>query len=182
MSTEHPSTPLGASPSAPLGASDHDPDLEYGPTPPGAKHEHTDIDPAVGYKFALWLTVSMVLSFAIVYGTFWFFERQHSEASAAAQTFPLAGQREGAEPVQREQPMPALQKQPFQDIHSLVQRETDRLNSYGWVDKDAGVARIPIDRAMDVVLQRGFPIRTDAADAQNVVIQDSSSGRTAVPR
>lgn len=174
MSTEHPSTPLGASETGP--------DLEYGPTPPGAKHEHTDIDAAVGYKFALWLAVSMVLSFAIVYGTFWFFERQHDEASAASQTFPLAGQREGAEPVQREQPMPALQKQPFQDIHSLVQREAARLNSYGWVDKEAGVARIPIDRAMDVVLERGLPVRTDAGDAVNVVTQDSSSGRTVVPR
>jgi len=34
-------------------ASDHD--LEYGPTPAGAKYEHTDIDTSVGYKFALWL-------------------------------------------------------------------------------------------------------------------------------
>ena len=62
MSTEHAhaSTPIGA----------HEPDLEYGPTPPGAKHEHTDIDPAIGYKFALWLTVAMVLSVGIVYGAF----------------------------------------------------------------------------------------------------------------
>ena len=31
----------------------HEHDLEYGPTPPGAKHEHTDIDVNVGYKFGV---------------------------------------------------------------------------------------------------------------------------------
>jgi hypothetical protein len=143
---------------------------EYGPTPPDAKYEHTDIDPAVGYKFALWLSVAMVLSFGIVYGAFWFFERQASSANQAAQQYPLA------KDFERPQPTPALQTQPFKDIATLRQGEADRLGSYGWVDKDGGVARIPIDRAMEVLLQRGLPIRPDApAGAKNA--QDSSSGR-----
>ena len=157
-------------------STDHTPDLEYAETPPGAKYEHTDIDPAVGYKFALWLSVSMVLSFFIVYGAFWFFERRQSTADAAAQKFPLAAD------YARPQPTPALQTQPFKDIHTLRQSETDRLNSYGWVDQGAGVTRIPIDRAMDVLLQRGLPVRPDGAAVVNVVTQDSSSGRTVVPR
>ena len=33
------------------------------------------------------------------------------------------------------------------------------LNSYGWVDPKAGVVRIPIDRAMDLLLQKGLPVR-----------------------
>jgi hypothetical protein len=32
-----------------------------------------------------------------------------------------------------------------------------RLNSYGWVDKEGGVARIPIERAMAVVAEQGLP-------------------------
>lgn len=162
----------------------HDADLEYGSTPPGAKYEHTDIDPAIGYKFALWLAVAMLLSLAIVYGAFWFFERQERAASATAQQFPLAAQQQpGAERVERPQPTPALQTQPFMDIYTLRQGESEKLSTYGWVDKDGGVARIPIDRAMEVVLQRGFPVRADSpADAKNVVTQDSSSGRTTVPR
>jgi hypothetical protein len=151
------------------------PDLEYGPTPPGAKYEHTDIDPAVGYKFALWLAVSMLLSFAIVYGTFVFFERGQAAADAAAQKFPLA-----VDDLPR--PTPALQTEPFRDVHTLRQGEAEKLNSYGWVDKEGGVARIPIDRAMDLVLQRGLPVRPDAANETRVVTQDSSSGRTTVRR
>lgn len=160
MSTEH--------------ASEHD--LEYGPTPPGAKYEHTDIDVAVGYKFALWLSVSMVISFAIVYGAFWFFEGQERRAGALAQKYPLAvGQ-------VKVPPTPNLQNQPFKDIYMLRQGEADKLGSYGWIDKDGGIARIPIDRAIDVMLEKGFPARAEGGNALNVVTQDSSSGRTVLPR
>jgi len=151
-------------------------DLEYGPNPPGAKHEHTDIDVSVGYKFALWLAVAMVISFGIVYGTFWFFEGQAHSADAVAQKYPLAvGQ-------QREPPLPNLQKQPFKDVYELRLGEAAKLTSYGWVDKEGGIARIPIDRAMEVMLERGFPARTEGGNALNVVTQDSSSGRTSAPR
>ena len=151
-------------------------DLEYGPNPPGAQYEHTDIDVAVGYKFALWLAVSMVISIFIVYGTFWFFNRQEQAANVAAQKYPLAVGQVKAPPA------PNLQTQPFRDIYSLRESEAQKLSSYGWVDKEGGVARIPIDRAMEVMLQRGFPARAEGGDALNTVTQDSSSGRTVVPR
>jgi hypothetical protein len=160
MSTEH--------------VSEHD--LEYGPTPAGAKYEHTDIDVRVGYQFALWLTVSMLISVGIVYGTFYFFEGREKTANSDAQKYPLAiGQLKSP-------PLPNLQKQPFKDIYELRLGENEKLAAYGWVDKDGGVTRIPIDRAMEVMLQRGFPARTDGGNALNVVTQDSSSGRTMVPR
>src|SRR5688572_13210078 len=151
-------------------------DLEYGPTPAGAQYEHTDIDPGIGYKFALWLAVAMVLSFGIVYGAFWFFERQERAASTATERFPLA------KDYTRPTPTPALQTQPFKDLYMLREEEAKRLQSYGWVDKDGGVARIPIERAMEIMMQRGFPTRPEPGDALNVVTQDSSSGRTVAPR
>ena len=168
MSTEH------VSPSTSLGTSEHD--LEYGPTPPGAKHEHTDIDVSVGYKFGLWLAVAMLISAGIVYGSFWFFEGQVRTADAVAQKYPLASQRA------TQAPQPNLQNQPFKDIYSLRQGENQKLSSYGWVDKEGGVTHIPIDRAMEVMLQKGFPVRAEGGNALNVVTQDSSSGRTVVPR
>jgi hypothetical protein len=152
-------------------------EFEYGPTPAGAKHEHTDIDPAVGYKFALWLTVSMFISFAIVYGVFWFFEGKAQSYDKEMQKYPLA-----AAVPHKEPPTPNLQKQPFKDIYMLRQGETEKLTSYGWVDKEGGIARIPIDHAMELMLQRGFPARAEGGNALNVVTQDSSSGRTMVPR
>lgn len=151
-------------------------DLEYGPTPPGAQHEHTDIDPSVGYKFAVWLAVAMLLSVAIVYGTFFFFEGQQQAADVVAQKYPLSVG------LPKQPPAPNLQNQPFKDIYNLRHSETEKLSTYGWVDKEGGIARIPIDRAMEVMLQRGFPARADSGNALNVVTQDSSSGRTIAPR
>lgn len=176
MSTEHEHPSTRMSPAAPdahsLGASD----LEYGPTPAGARHEHTDIDPAVGYKFAVWLTVAMLISAGIVYGTFWYFEGLRQAADAVAQKYPLAVGQATLPPA------PQLQNQPFKDLHKLRDSETERLTTYGWVDKEGGIARIPIDRAKEVMLQKGFPARADGGNALNVVTQDSSSGRTVVPR
>jgi hypothetical protein len=161
MSTEH--------------LSEHD--LEYGPTPPGAKYEHTDIDVSVGYQFALWLSVAMIVSVGIVYATFWFFEGREKSANELAQKYPLAAAAGPKTP-----PTPNLQTQPFRDVYELRAAENKKLIEYGWVDKDGGVTRIPIDRAMEVMLQRGFTSRPAGADAKNVVTQDSSSGRTMVPR
>jgi hypothetical protein len=31
------------------------------------------------------------------------------------------------------------------------------LTSYGWVDKSGGIARIPIDRAKDMIAEKGLP-------------------------
>ncbi len=36
------------------------------------------------------------------------------------------------------------------------------MHSYGWVDQPAGVVRIPIDRAMELLAQRGLPTRPQA--------------------
>jgi hypothetical protein len=42
----------------------------------------------------------------------------------------------------------------------IAQREQAevRLNSYGWVDKEADVVRIPIDRAMALIAENGLPV------------------------
>ncbi|HSE90681.1 MAG TPA: hypothetical protein VLJ79_31010 [Candidatus Binatia bacterium] len=37
--------------------------------------------------------------------------------------------------------------------------EDAMLNSYGWVDKDAGIVRIPVDRAMEILAKKGLPAR-----------------------
>jgi hypothetical protein len=147
-------------------------DLEYGPTPPGAQHEHTDIDPSIGYRFAVWLTVAMILSVGIVYGAFWIFEGQREARDAEVQQFPLAAG------VEKDPPAPRLQTQPFKDVYLLRQDETRRLETYGWVDKEGGIVRMPIERAMELVIERGLPARAGASSDVGRITMDSSAGRT----
>ena len=45
------------------------------------------------------------------------------------------------------------------DLADLREKEDETLNSYGWVDRNAGVVRIPIDEAIKLTLQRGLPAR-----------------------
>ena len=48
------------------------------------------------------------------------------------------------------------------EINDFRMQEEQTLNSYGWVDQQAGVVRIPIDRAMELLAQRGLPTRPQA--------------------
>ncbi len=51
-------------------------------------------------------------------------------------------------------PAPRLQTDPHGDLVRMRTEEADILSSYGWVDRDAGVVRIPIDRAMALLVER----------------------------
>lgn len=65
-------------------------------------------------------------------------------------------------------PAPQLEVNERTELNSERLREEDTLSTYGWVDQNAGVVHIPIDRAMDLLAQRGLPVRsamTEAASA-----------------
>jgi hypothetical protein len=51
-------------------------------------------------------------------------------------------------------PAPRLQSAPRKDLEQLRAEEDSVLSSYGWVDQAAGIARIPIDRAMALQAER----------------------------
>ena len=70
--------------------------------------------------------------------------------------FPLAAEQENRLP-----PEPRLQTNPRQDLRDLRSAEEAVLTGYGWVDKKAGIARIPIDEAMKLTVERGLPARQE---------------------
>jgi hypothetical protein len=150
----------------------HEHEVEYGPNPPGTTYEHSDIDPSIGYRFALWLAVAMVASAALVYGAFWYFRSNEVARDAQVQQFPLAAG------VVKDPPTPRLQTQPFKDLYLLRQDEATRLETYGWVDKEGGIVRMPIERAMELTVERGLPARAGASSDVGRIMMDSSAGRT----
>ncbi|MGY4513517.1 hypothetical protein [Bradyrhizobium sp. USDA 3650] len=52
-------------------------------------------------------------------------------------------------------PQPELQKAPQNDLSRFEAAQHDALSSYGWVDRDHGIARIPIEQAMRLIAGRG---------------------------
>lgn len=51
---------------------------------------------------------------------------------------------------------PRLQVDPITDINQLKADENKKLTSYGWVNREKGVVRIPIEQAMKLLADRGF--------------------------
>ncbi len=58
-------------------------------------------------------------------------------------------------------PKPHLLVSDPADYEHYMEQQTKMLNSYGWVDPKQGTVRIPIDRAMALVLQKGLPARPE---------------------
>jgi hypothetical protein len=56
-------------------------------------------------------------------------------------------------------PEPRLQVSPQQDLQEMLSNELSILHAYGWVDRQAGIVRIPIERAIDLLTRRGLPAR-----------------------
>jgi hypothetical protein len=56
-------------------------------------------------------------------------------------------------------PAPRLQVVPAQQLQQGRAAAEESLRSYGWVDKEAGIVRIPITRAMELLVERGLPSR-----------------------
>lgn len=52
-------------------------------------------------------------------------------------------------------PAPRLEQNPRVDGDRIIAEATERLESYGWVDKRAGTAHIPIERAMELLQEKG---------------------------
>lgn len=63
-------------------------------------------------------------------------------------------------------PTPHLQVSSGQDLVELRAKENTALHEYHWLNKDLGVVGIPIERAIELLAQRGLPTREEAKSEQ----------------
>jgi hypothetical protein len=63
-------------------------------------------------------------------------------------------------------PSPQLEIDERTQLDQIRLKEEETLATYGWVDQKAGVVRIPIERAMDLIAQRGLPTRSQESANQ----------------
>jgi hypothetical protein len=52
-------------------------------------------------------------------------------------------------------PEPRLEQNPLTDGDRLVNEATERVESFGWVQQRDGIAHIPIERSMELLVERG---------------------------
>ncbi len=118
------------------------------------RHEERDTNP----RGILWFAISLILTIIVVLiGVRWLFlvfPTPSSEMAPPSSVFSSA---------RVAPPGPRLQVQASQDLKRFREREEATLNSYGWIDRQAGIVRIPIQRAIDLLAQRGLPSHQQTA-------------------
>lgn len=113
-------------------------------------HEVSDINPKrvaiVGLVLAAVITVSLL----VTYGLFYYFYR--GETRSRPLPSPLSYSREPT-------PEPRLTVERGEGLKTLRSEEDAMLKTYGWIDREKGIVRIPIDRAIEILAERGLPVR-----------------------
>ncbi len=126
---------------------------------PGVGHEERDVNIYAITKFGIGLSLLLIATVFVLWGLFNFFKAQ-LQAELPAQPESRTAVVQGKLP-----PEPRLQQTPRIDLQAIRSREEKLLHQYGWIDRQKGVVRIPVDRAMDLLAERGLPARpqTEAA-------------------
>lgn len=118
-------------------------------------HEESDVNVGAIIRYG----VALLVVAAVIHVFLWWllaaYERQ--DARAPTQAYPLAAGQQDRLP-----PSPRFQENPQQELQDLRAKQDSLLNGYGWVNREAGVARIPIGDAMKIVIERGLPARAEA--------------------
>ena len=115
--------------------------------------------------FIAGLTIVGIFTYLVIFVLFRLFSGQ--AATEDARLAPASVTRPAAAPgEERLPPEPRIQANPAADMTSLRLQEDAVLSTYGWVDRQAGIARIPIDVAMSQVLEEGLPVRRPDGEAK----------------
>lgn len=112
-------------------------------------YETLDAQAGATLRAGVYILGTMFLVAAVLVPMYWLLARREARAQAPAAT------------VIREQPAaagPAFPKLVTSEPQALAEfrrQEDELLNGYGWVEKDRGVARMPIAEALRIVGERG---------------------------
>jgi hypothetical protein len=129
----------------------HSPDYDDNPE---VVHEESDVNVGSILRYGLALAVVAAIVHVFLFWLVGVYERQYQRTQT--QVYPMAAGQQDRLP-----PEPRLQDDPQEDLRTLRSRQDTQLHEYGWVNKEAGIARIPIEEAMRIVVQRGLPARQE---------------------
>ncbi len=109
-------------------------------------HEERDADIRGAVGFAVALTATVIIVLFLMKWMLHTLTPPSTEMAAPVSTF---------SPTRLIQTGPRLQVHGPQDLKNLRAREDAILHNYGWIDREKGIVRIPIERAMELLVQKG---------------------------
>lgn len=140
---------------------------------PEMRHEHRDVNILAVGKVGIALILTTIASMVLMAGVFRYLEvRENAAQIPPASTTTLRG----ALPPEPNLLFNQNESGNLGDIRAAEEKE---INSYGYVDQAHGVVRIPIDRAMDLIAQRGLPPRKNTIPPSSEEQKASGGGQKA---
>lgn len=140
-------------------------------------YERQDIGTAGVLYFLLGLFVAGVLVYFVVDGLFDFLQKRSdaqqaplnplvTKASEDTRHIPKEYNGDYQKFLKENFPTPQLEVDERGQLNDVRLKEEQTLSTYDYIDEKAGTVRIPIDRAMDLIAQRGLPVRSQATTAE----------------
>jgi hypothetical protein len=145
-----------------------------------SSHDKNDVNLRAIVWFVIVLTGITLAVDVAMYGLFK--ALNYYEAKNDPPVSPLA--HPPAPPNGGPQPSPGLQTTPWADLKQFRADQHTYLHSYGWVDEQAGIVRVPIEKAKALLLKQGLPVRPELADAlegTHVAAGGESNGGRTIP-
>lgn len=131
-------------------------------------YETSDVN---GRRFAYFMTILAVTTILCAFVALFAYQYRRAEPkNDPVAIVPVMEQR--ALP-----PLPRLQERPQIDIEAFREAENQRLTKYAVIDKTAGIVQIPVDRAMEIIAEKGLPHGREA----HVPGQGQPAAATAAP-
>lgn len=117
-----------------------------------AVHRHETHDAETRYVMVFIAVIAVTVAVAM-WGSkalFYYFVH-HEQSGAPAYTF---------RNVKTLPPSPILEPVSHALLENYLGNVHKELNSYGWIDRSQGIVHIPVDRAIQLVLKQGLPVRS----------------------
>jgi hypothetical protein len=118
---------------------------------PSQRHERQDVNIWAVSKAGIGLILTTIASIFIVLAVFRYL-------LVREQTLPVTPAGVNVD-ARRLPPEPRLLENEPQNLQEFRAAENQILNSYGWADQKHTIVKLPIDRAIDLLVQRGLPSR-----------------------
>lgn len=129
-------------------------------------YEREDLSSRGVFFFMAGLALFALIIYLIVFGMYRFldtYEKAHQPAMSPLVT-PQTDTRTVTAEDTKSFPQPRLEENERTQLNQIIEDEDRKLATYNWVDKDKGVVQIPIERAMDLIAERGLPVRSQGSN------------------
>jgi len=132
-------------------------------------YERQDIGITGVLYFLLGLAVAGLLVYFVVDGLYHYLDKrseaEQTPVNPLVTNAPADTRHIAKDYPQSAFPSPRLEEDERGQLNGIRLKEEQTLSTYDWIDENAGTVRIPIDRAMDLIAQRGLPVRAQTGSA-----------------